>query len=128
MSRNKDFVVWLDTKPLTSGESRIVETGNVSSTMTIVESTNLSFLTFGIKSSHNLTITIEGCFNTNFNVADACFTLAVPATTYHSPYDMPAPFNETGWLVLNQPYTRIKIADTATANHTYTRLFARAWE
>lgn len=128
MSENKNFVQWLDVVPLASGETRVVELGNTNSGFPFAETIDLSFITFGIVSSHTLDFRIQGCYNAAFTVIDDCFTHSVPANTYQSPYDMASPFNTNGWLVLNRPYTRIQLTDTATANHTYTRLFVRAWE
>jgi len=125
--RQKTIIEWLTSEPLTNGETRVVEIGNMLSTHIVLEDRGIGFVTFGIVSSHALTLEIQGCFEPAFAAVDVMITLPVLAGVYMTPYDLAAPHNQTGYVTVTRPLIRVQIADTAAANHAYTRLYVKAW-
>ena len=123
--RQKSIAEWVTSEPLTSGEARIVELGNVNSGIYNMSDRGHLFITFSVISSHTCLFEIRGFFDPA--AIDVPYFVAVPAATLFTPYDMPAPYNMTGYLTLVKPVVNVRLSDTATANHTYTRLYVKAW-
>jgi hypothetical protein len=125
--RQRQVVEWVTSVALNSGETRNVEIGNVLSAEVVHADSGCSFITFGIISSHTLTFEIQGDLQMSMASADVLVTIPVLAATYMTPYDLPAPHNQTGYCTITRPYLRVRMIDTATAQHTYTRLYVKAW-
>jgi len=125
--RQKNITEWVTSIPLTSGETRVVEVGNVLSGVLFLPFRDHLFITFSIISQLTCNIEIQGDFEPAFATVDTPYTIAIPANTFWTPYNMAAPWNQTGYLTLVKPITRIRLLDTATADHTFTRFYAKAW-
>jgi len=125
--RQKIITEWVTSVALTNAETRVVEVGNVASGQFALTIRSHQFLTFSIKASHTCRIEIQGDFEPGFGTVDTIYTINVPAATLWTPYDMGAPWNQTGYLVIVKPITRIRLIDTGLADHTYTRFYAKAW-
>jgi hypothetical protein len=125
--RQKIISEWVTAVPLTNAETRVVEVGNVLSGQRYIDMRSHDFLTFSLNASHTCRIEIQGDFEPGFGTVDTCYTINVPAATLWTPYNMGAPWNQTGYLVLVKPITRIRLIDTAAADHTHTRFYAKAW-
>jgi hypothetical protein len=123
----KTISEWLDIRPLTNGEVRTINLGAPGSGQSATLRRSNLFLTFGFISSHTCTLEVIGAYDFNFAVTDTLYTIPALAATYTTPYDMPAPYNTIGQLPLTRPLIRLVLSDTAAANHTYTRFYAKAW-
>lgn len=55
------------------------------------------------------------------------FSVAVPAATLFTHYDLPAPMGTCGRVTFAAPYMRINLADNAVSDHGYTRFAANFW-
>lgn len=55
------------------------------------------------------------------------FTIAVPAATVFTHYDLAAPMGAHGRVTFAAEFMRINIADTAISDHGYTRFAANFW-
>lgn len=94
---------------------------------TICDCCGCRYLTWGAIASHTFTIEILGSLDPNMGTQDVLYTQNVAAATYSTPYLLAAPLGQGGDVILTRPYIRIKLTETATANHTYTRFYAVAW-
>ena len=125
--RQREVVEWVDDIPLAGSEARFIEIGNVGSGQTVLRCDGFNYFTFGVKASHNLTMDLLVCLRSSFGVLTTNFQIInVPAVTFYTPYSV-ALFREAGRIVLPGAYFQIKLTDTSTAQHTYTRFYGRAW-
>lgn len=123
--RRRNVLSGVDSVALGNGEARYIAQGN-RSTVTLWDVRHSPFFTYGIITQKTAMIIIETAFSTsgpwsgwlNYNLA---------AGVFETPYTLPSPYNQNGFLLLNHPFLRIEILDTAGAAHTYTRLAVTAW-
>lgn len=120
------FLIW-DNNALTSGENRLAVWGAPGSGNSRLNAEGVLFLTWGFISSHGCRITVEGSLDDAFTVTNTLYDLPVLAGVYSTPYQLAAPLNYSGYVMLTMPIIRVRIRDTATANHTYTNLYVKAW-
>ncbi|MHC4645173.1 MAG: hypothetical protein ACYTBJ_06710 [Planctomycetota bacterium] len=118
---------WSDGNPLTSGESRYVNCGLPGSGQTIIDMTGIKYITWQMISEFNYRLTIQGSNDLAFGSPDVIILDLGTAGNIITPYSLSAPLNRTGYIILTRPFIRILIEDRATANHTYTRIFAKSW-
>jgi len=125
--RQREVVEWVDDRAYTGNETRFMEIGNVGSGQTVLRCDGFIYLTFGIKASHAMNFEVQTCLTSAFGAAtDVFFGQVCPAVTFMSPYNI-AFFTEGGRVVIPRPYIRLRLNDTSTAQHTYTRFYAKAW-
>lgn len=123
--RRRNVLSAIDVVALGNGEARYIALGN-SSAITVWNVRQSPFLTYGIITQKTAMLIIETAFSAsgpwsgwlNYNLA---------AGVFETPYTLPSPYNRNGFLLLQHPFLRIEILDTASAAHTYTRLAVTAW-
>jgi len=125
--RQKIMTEWVTSIALDVGETRVVEVGNVLSGVLFLSLRSHQFLTFSLISELACSVEIQGDFTPTFATVDTPYTIAVPANTFWTPYNMAAPWNQTGYLVLVKPITRVRLVNTAGPAHSFTRFYAKAW-
>lgn len=125
--RGNSITEWQTNEPLRNGEDRLVEVGNINSGLDQLSVRSHHFITFSIKTQLTCRLLIQGDLDPAFTAIDVIYTINVPAATVWTPYDMVAPWNQTGYLVIVKPHTRIRLLDTAAHDHSYTRLYLKAW-
>lgn len=119
---------WVYLTALNSGDNIVVPYGGQGSTSIVAYVDNCNWLTFSFITEQTSSLYIECSFTSGFvNVDTICSLVGIAAATRRTPYDLPAPLNGSGVVVLTAPWIRIRIADTAVANHAFTRLYAKAW-
>ena len=112
---------------LTSGATVNIECPLVGSGLTILDTQNYLYMAWGIYTSHTLDFKVIG--SNAYNLANPVNLIvqSVLATAFTTPYELSSPYNATGLFVINAPFVRLAITETATANHTATRVFVRRW-
>lgn len=117
---------WLYTTPLTSAQNKIIGLG-IGSLITVVDCRHYPYLTWGVMTELLAKLTVEGSMDFAFTATDTLITQPIAAATYTTPYSLPAPFNNTGWVMLNRPFIRLRLVETSVADHAYTRFYAKLW-
>jgi len=120
-------IEWWDDVPLAAFESRIIEIGFAGSGRTVAHVTSHCFLTWGIISERIVQWNVHGDGQVAFTTPDLMFVQVIAATVYSTPYNLGAPYNKWGFVVLTRPFIRLRIDDTAYNNHAYTRIYAKVW-
>jgi len=123
----KNRAIWHHLSPLLNGATLTVELGMENSGYSNFNAQDMRRLSFGLITELTCTLNIQGSMYGNFAAVDTLASLPVLAATYTTPYDLPAPMNATGYLMITRPFLRIQIVETALANHAYTRFWAIAW-
>jgi|GEM_PF-5750646 len=123
----KNRATWHHLSVLLSGATLTVELGMENSGATILNTQDVRRLSFGLITELVCTLNIQGSMYANFAAVDTLVTVPILAATYTTPYDLPGPLNQTGYLMITRPFLRIQIVETALANHAYTRFWAIAW-
>ena len=127
----KNRTAWYHLTPLLNGATLTVELGMEASGETLLNTQEVRRLSFGLISELACTLNILGSMDCPVAgppaLEDTLVSLPVLAATYTTPYDLPGPLNQTGYLVITRPFLRIQIVETALANHAYTRFWAIAW-
>jgi len=121
------FLEWHSEVPLLSGVTQIIAPGNQNSGATFVCTRCSVNFNFGIISQLTCNLLLDVSLDPAFAVFVTWITFPVPANTYQTVYDLAPPLNANGFIILNDIYMRIRIADTATANHAFTHFYAKAW-
>jgi len=128
MSDNiKDSATWYHLSPLLNGATLSVNLGMENTGDVDFNTQDVRRLSFGLITELTCTLNVQGSMDGLFVVADNLVSLPVLAATYTTPYDLPAPMNATGYLMITRPFLRIQIVETALADHAYTRFWAIAW-
>lgn len=125
--RARESVEWWYDTPLVSLTPVIVPVGLSVSGITFANVHGCLFLTYGLISSDNCKLEIRGAADPTFVTYDTLCTQDALEDVYTTPYLLGGNMGLTGHLVLTRPFLRLVLTDTATANHTYTRLYAKAW-
>jgi len=127
----KNRTTWYHLTPLVNAATLTVELGMEGSGDTLLDTQEIRRLTFGIISELACTLNILGAMYCPVvgppAFEETLVSLPVLAATYTTPYDLAAPMNETGCVMITRPFLRIQIVETALANHAYTRFWALAW-
>ncbi len=121
------FLEWQSRVPLTDAGTIIVELGNQNSGTTITDVKNSVYFNFGIIAQLACNLIIDVSMDPTFAVFSTWITFPVPANTYQTVYDLAPPLNNSGKLVLNYLYMRIRLTDTGLADHSFTNFYAKAW-
>lgn len=112
-----------NTTPLTSGGSIVFNWGGAGG-HNFADGMHYPKLYFYTVASHTFNVIVDVSLGGG-TIWDNLFTFGVLAATVMTPYLLPAPMNQTGEVIVGAPMVRITLTDTATANHTYTRFYAR---
>lgn len=129
LSHNKTSVTWIDAdNPLGAGANRYVEIGMPGSGQVGVNLEKTLFLTWSFIASQATTIDIEVMYSGIIPpVWYVYITQNALAATMTTPYNLAAPYNNTGFVIVPAFHMRIHLTDTSGIAHAYTRFFARAW-
>jgi len=123
----KNRATWHHLSGLLNGATLTVELGMENSGVTTLNTQDVRRLSFGLITELACTLNIQGSMFANFAAVDTLVTVPVLAATYTTNYDLPAPLNQTGSLLITRPFLRIQLVETSLANHAYTRFWAIAW-
>lgn len=129
-SRTKEQIEFLDFQVLGNAESRLIEAGAPSSGITVINVTGMQFLTWSIRTANAATFSVEGALLVGGGAPAPFFTLytvGVLAGVISTPYNLAAPMNGTGFVVLTRPFIRLRLLDTSAGAHAYTNVYAKAW-
>jgi hypothetical protein len=119
--------IWFYTTPLTSGLVQIIPLGTGGAS-TIADYTNELWTTWNIITQLDAELRIDGCMDLAFAAGvTRLITQAITGGTLATPYNLAAPYSNTGAVLLTMPFIRLTLADSAAGNHTYTQFFARSW-
>ena len=121
------FLEWQSRIPLTNAGTITIALGNQNSGTAVIDVKNSVYFNFGIIAQLACNLIIDVSVDPTFAAFSSWITFPVPANTYQTVYDLPAPLNNTGKLVLNYLYMRIRLTDTGLGNHTFTNFYAKAW-
>jgi hypothetical protein len=110
---------------LASGANVIVQLGR-GWARDFIDGRTILWLTWGIISELTFTFTVEGSLYPNFPVPRVLAAQACLAATFYTPYQLPLPLTGPR-VIVNMPFVRIRIADTATADHVYTEIYVKGW-
>ena len=131
MKRELFEAQWLDILPLGNAEDRIVLLGGIVAGLGLTDSVEAGvhskWITWGVTMSHAGEFRIEGSMSPTFATFDVMITQVVAAATYTTPYLLAVPLQNSGVVAVSRPYLRLRLRDTALANHAYLRFFAQAW-
>jgi hypothetical protein len=125
--KNKTATEWYYRVPLLNGVLTRIEVGNILSTIFIADVRDCHNLIFGLITEKAANIILDGSLTSDFLVVTNIFTLAALAATWTDVYTMGAPRNLTGIYEIGFPYIRFSLQDTAAANHSYTRFYAKVF-
>jgi len=120
-------IEWIYNEVLTSGASVTVPVGLHSGTLTFADCRGLWRLTYGLVSEKESQLIIRGSNDPAFATYEDFITHDTPAATFITPYQLGGNEGLNGYIVLPRPFIRIILNDSATADHSYTRLYVKAW-
>lgn len=124
--QNQTYSEYIDNSALTNAEVRVLELGYWSG-YDVIDSRRYDKVTFTIISSHicNLKIqSLESYGSVNYdNIVNTNFL----AATVYTPYLLPAPFNQTGFITIPAAVLRFVLTDTAGTGHSYTRVYVKIY-
>jgi hypothetical protein len=122
---------WVCEKPLTSGASFVLNTGHYpdvgGTTLLYTDTSKKIFMTWAIMTEKAATFLIEGSLGSSGLVFDTLLTVTITGATLATPYDLAAPYSNTGVFVITRPIIRLTLSDAAAAAHAYTRAYVKAW-
>jgi len=119
---------WLHSVVLGAAQSLVVELGAPRSGKTILYASQFNKLTWAIVTASAATFSVEGSLLNSFASFDTLYTVGVLAAVLNTPYNLPAPQNQLGYVVINRPFIRLRLLDTSGGVHASTRFYAKAWE
>lgn len=121
-------IEWAYNIALTSGASIVIETGiDNSGAQTTVPVMEATYLTYGLQSELGARIIVAGSTDFAFGTSDILLQHDAAPGVYTTPYLLPPPINQTGYILITKPFIRITLEDLATSVHSYTRFYAKAW-
>ncbi len=121
---------WLCLDRLTSGASITLMQGfypDMTPYFAFTDCSQKTFATWAIITEKAGIFMIQGALDGNSGVFDTLLTVTLTGGVLSTPYNLAAPYNNTGVFVLTRPIIRFILADDATADHTYTRAYVKAW-
>lgn len=125
--RYQKTIEWFDSVALTSGESRTLVLAHPGHLHATAHMSGRSRITWYIITELAARFEIIGALNYTFGPTDIILTQVLTPASLNTPYELPPPRNQTGWLVVTAPFIRLRLVDTAAAGHAYTRFYAKAW-
>lgn len=126
-AKNKTAIEWYYQSPLLNAALTPIEVGHVNSAVFIADVRDCHNLIFGFITEKAANIILDGSLTAGFLVVTNIFTLAALAATWTTVYTLPPPRNFTGLYEIGFPYIRFSLQDTAAANHSYTRFYAKVF-
>jgi len=118
---------WQTGVPLTNAETRQIEICTPGTGYTILRADDQKFLTWGIMTQLNATLNVYGDILPTVAPGDVIYTQLLLGGTFMTPYLLGAPMSNSGYVVITRPFIRIELIDLGLADHTYTRLYVKAW-
>ncbi len=126
--KGKNFVEWVYDTSLTSAAVVPVPIGFSLSGQTLLATQSLYFLTWGLISSHNCRLDVLGYLHVaGAPAVDVIYTQLAVGGVYTTPYLLGGNQGLTGHVVFTRPFVVLRLTETATVDHTYTRFYAKAW-
>jgi hypothetical protein len=125
MNFGTDRYQWEYDTALASGANVIVQLGR-GGARDFIDGRTILWLTWGIISELTFTFTVEGSLYPNFPVPRVLATQACLAATFYTPYQLPLPLTGPR-IIVNMPFVRIHLVDTAVADHAYTEIYVKGW-
>ena len=124
---SKTQITWKYETPLTSGAAVLIPIAMELSGITLEDCSYCRYMTWGLISSHNCRFEVLGCNSPAFVIPDTLYLQNAVGAAYTTPFLLAAPVGQSGDVILTRPFIRIRLTDTATSDHTYTRLYVVAW-
>lgn len=122
-----NIIEWHRNVPLLNGTTVVIEQGNIGSGLTGARVKNYTYMTFSVLSEKSCTLLIDVDDSLTFVPLTTWITLPILAATYTTVYNLPAPLNANGKLVLNHLTLRFRLTETAISDHSYTHFYAKVW-
>ncbi|GAH49291.1 unnamed protein product, partial [marine sediment metagenome] len=118
---------WLKVTPLENADDIIVPLA-AGGGLVFAPTGGLLYLTWGVRSSLTFLFIVEGCPNTFFAAGETFILInqACLAIAYYTPFELPAPWTG-GQIKITMPYVRIRLVDTAMADHATTCVYVQGW-
>jgi hypothetical protein len=126
-AKNKTQIEWYYGVPLLNAVLTPIPIGHRNSLRLIANIRDCHNLIFGFITEKAANVILDGSLTPDFTVVTNIFTLAAVPTVWTDVYTMPPPRNFTGLYEIGFPYIRFSLQDTAAANHSYTRFYAKVF-
>jgi hypothetical protein len=129
----EEHLLLLSDRPLTALETRyltqcqLVPGPPYSLFMTVADCTRTPYVTWSVMTSRNARIDIVGALDFFWTDPSVLFTQNVTGGTLATPYDLASPYNQSGFVVITQPFIQIQITDTSGLGHAASRFYFHFW-
>jgi len=113
---------WKFEQQLGAGGFQILPAGGRAGTVTLIPTAGYKYLGFGFRFDQIVNFTIRYAVDTAavFDV----YTLAGVAGNWMTPYDLPAPIGDNGFVMVTAPYIRLFVNNPGGVATTVSRLWA----